>query len=102
LALRFAAASCGKGDVIAGLSGNLFTKADISGANSLDAALGLAANALAAGNITTWFQYDGKTYIVDDKTAGAFAGTDIVVELNGTVNLGSSEFNATANTLTIA
>ena len=88
-----------KGDVIEGLSSVLFAKADISTANSLDTALNKAAN---IGNVT-WFQYDGNTYIVDAATtasSGTLATGDLVVKLNGIVNLGNSTISS--GDLTIA
>ncbi len=89
-----------KGDVIQGLTnGTLFAQATITGANNLDAALIAASN---AASVTTWFQYSGKTYIVDNDSNAGIGTGDVVIELNGTVNLGSSTFDATANTLTIA
>lgn len=88
-----------KGDKIAfGGAPASFTKAIITGAKSLDEALGLAA---ASNDVTTWFQFSGKTYIVDDNDAGtALATGDIVVELNGLVDLGNSTL--AGGTLTIA
>ena len=88
-----------KGDKIAfGAGSTLFAKVDISAAVNLDDALGLAA---ASNAVTTWFQYAGKTYIVDDNNAaGTLNAADIVVELNGLVDLGNSTL--AAGTLTIA
>lgn len=90
-----------KGDKIEFTAGgsNLFAKADITGANNLDAALGLAAAGTAGA--TTWFQYDGKTYIVDNDTTGGLSAVDVVVELNGIVDLGNSALATAAGTSTL-
>lgn len=89
-----------KGDKIVfhATTSNLFAKATITGANNLDEALGLAATGTGAN--TTWFQYSGKTYIVHNNANTALETTDIVVELNGVVDLGNSAL--AAGTLTIA
>ena len=62
-----------------------FTKADISDAQSLAAALNAAAAGVDAVNgVLSWFQYGGNTYIVQDlSTQNTFQDTDIVVKLVG-------------------
>ena len=38
-----------------------------------------------------WFQYNGDTYVVEDRSAAAtFAATDIVVKLSGLVELSTA------------
>lgn len=62
-----------------------FTKADVSDAQSLAAALNAAAAGVDAVNgVLSWFQYGGNTYIVQDlSTQNTFQDTDIVVKLVG-------------------
>ena len=50
--------------------------------------------------ITSWFNYGGNTYLVQDNAAGATASaTDVIVELSGTVELKNSTI--AGNVLTI-
>ena len=79
------------------------TKVNVDAAANFSAALDLAA--AGAGNVNgiiTWFQYGGNTYIVNDNTAAANfdVATDIVVKLNGTVDL-STATNSASNVLTL-
>jgi S-layer protein len=67
------------------------------------------ANLAAQGNgvvdgILRWFQFAGNTYIVEDvSTETSFLnGTDIVVKLNGLVDLSTSSLNTDGPTLLIA
>ena len=79
------------------------TKVNVDAAANFSAALDLAAaGAGNANGIITWFQYGGNTYVVNDNGAGAtFAvGTDIVVKLNGLVDL-STATNSASNVLTL-
>ncbi len=102
-AIRTTITDIAKGDkIVFGAGGStLFAKATITGANNLDEALNLAA--ASTTNVTTWFQYAGKTYIVDDNNAATVLnGADIVVELNGLVDLGNSTLNVATGELTIA
>lgn len=79
------------------------TKVDVSAAASLSAAIALAAS--GDGSVTStvkWFQYSNATYVVQDNTAGAFAATDQVVKLVGTLDLSTSTFDDATATLTFA
>ena len=78
------------------------TKVDVSTATSLTAALNAAA-ADTGGNLVTWFQYAGNTYLVEDLSAGTtLAATDLVVKIVGLVDLSTATYDATANALTLA
>jgi len=83
-----------------GKIGAAVTQASTSSfANFLD-----AATAGAAPGTVTWFQYtDGNTYIVEDNSAlSTFQnGTDVVLRVNGLVNLANSTVTTGANLLTI-
>ena len=90
-----------KGDIIKFTAGGTFTKTDVSAATDLDSALGIASG-VASGTNITWFQYAGSTYIVDNNDAAAgLHATDVIVKLNGLVDLSNSSFGGTAD-LTIA
>ena len=56
-------------------------------------------NAAAAGGkgTVTWFQFNGNTYTVQDRSgaSGFVNGTDVVVELAGLVNLGTATLTGT-------
>lgn len=62
-----------------------FGEAIVSGAQSLEAALDIAAKGNGSTNgVLSWFQYGGDTYIVQDLSADAtFQSGDIVVKLVG-------------------
>lgn len=75
-----------------------FKEADVSSANSLEAALKIAATGDGSTNgILSWFQFSGNTYIVQDlSTEATFQNADIVVKLVGAHNLSSmtvADFN---------
>ena len=81
-----------KGDIISGVNaGVLLTKGVITGATNLDDAIDKALTGATAAN-NTWFQYGDDTYLVVDKAAGAGAldADDVIVKLNGLVDLSSS------------
>ncbi len=80
------------------------TKVDVSGALNLDNALTAAfAGDGSTNGIINWFQFAGNTYIVEDVTvANAATAGDIVVKINGVVDLSNSAYDATSDTLTIA
>ncbi|MGJ0340443.1 beta strand repeat-containing protein [Aliarcobacter cryaerophilus] len=107
-----------KGDIIkfANKTG-IFIKSDVSGLTSLDAALAKAvadakAAVTAVGGTSAdgdkaWFQYGDNTYIIEDVadsgTYGTVSANDVIVKLNGLVNLSNSTFDtATVTELTIA
>lgn len=72
-------------------AGDTFTTAavNVSTATTLQSALDLAA--AGAGGSVSWFTYGGNTYVVEDNGAGAtFGSGDVVVKLNGTVDLSHS------------
>jgi S-layer protein len=65
------------------------TAVNVSTATTLQSALDLAA--AGAGGSVNWFTYGGNTYVVEDNGAGAtFGNGDIVIKLNGTVDLSHS------------
>ena len=81
------------------------TKVDVSAATSFAAALGLATTtggASTAAGTVSWFTYGTDTYVIDnvDGAIGA-AGNDIVVKLNGVLDLSKST-TLVANTVTFA
>ncbi len=88
-----------KGDKIQFAAIGTFVKTNVSTATDLDSAL-----ALTSANAISWFQFAGNTYIVDGTAgAGTAAGiqtADVIVKLNGQVDLGNSTF--TGADLTIA
>lgn len=98
-----------KGDILsfANQGTETFTTAAITlGGNAvfqdyLDAA---TAGDGSTNGIIRWFQFGGNTYVVQDKADGATFtnGIDIVVELQGLVNLATATLDAGANTLTLA
>lgn len=57
-----------------------------------------------AGNVT-WFQFGGNTYVVQHMSGDAATdfvnGTDTIVKINGAVNLATSSFSTSAETLLI-
>ncbi len=56
----------------------------------------------SANSITSWFQFEGNTYLVNDNTAGAFSdGNDTIVKITGLVDLSTSSYTA-ADIITIA
>jgi S-layer protein len=72
-------------------AGDTFTTAavNVSTATTLQGALNLAA--AGAGGTVSWFTYGGNTYVVEDNGAGAtFGSGDVVVKLNGIVDLSHS------------
>jgi S-layer protein len=73
------------------------TKVDISTAVDLTSALALAtANNGATNSQITWFQFGGNTYVVENNDASGFnAATDIVVKLQGTIDLSSATNSGT-------
>jgi len=76
------------------------TKIDVSTATTLTAALNLAA-ADNGGNLVTWFQYAGNTYLVEDiATSTSLHATDLVVKITGLVDLSTAVY--ASNVLTIA
>jgi hypothetical protein len=78
-----------------------FTKVDVSAASSFTAALTAASTSAVAGAVT-WFNYGTDTYVFDNVTAAAGVDTtDIVVKLNGVLDLSKST-TAVANTVTFA
>ena len=79
-----------KGDIIKFATGGAFTMTDVSGATDLDSAL----TKIAAGAVKTWFQYGSDTYIVDNVAGAGIAANDVVVKLNGLVDLSNSTFSA--------
>lgn len=68
-------------------------------ANYLDAAA--ASNGATAGTEVNWFQFNGNTYLVLDNGAGATFtdGTDLVIELVGSVDLTNSTFLSSVVTI---
>lgn len=93
-----------KGDSItfaAATTATTATKVDLStqaaGLNDVQIATLLSAG---AANTVNWGVYNGNTYVVEDNTAGALAGADIVVKLAGVLDLSTSAI--AANTLTFA
>ncbi|WP_219064089.1 DUF4214 domain-containing protein [Pseudomonas sp. UMAB-08] len=101
-----------KGDAIVlgtTATSNTFTsaKVDVSAAQTLGAALNIAASGVgdAAAALTKWFVYGSDTYIVQDVSAGAvIAATDTVVKLSGVLDLSTSNVAhaVAADTLTFA
>ncbi len=68
-------------------------------ANYLDAAA--ASNGATAGTEVNWFQFNGNTYLVldNDATATFKDGTDLVIELVGSVDLTNSTFLSSVVTI---
>jgi S-layer protein len=80
------------------------TKVNVAAATTLTDALNLAAagDGGTTNSIISWFQYGGNTYIVEDNSAGAtFGANDIVVKLNGTIDL-STAAGAGTHIITLA
>lgn len=85
-----------KGDIISGVkTGVSLTKANISGVANLDATLAIAA---ATDNTNTWFQYGSDTYLVVN-TTNVLDATDVIVKLNGLVDLSTSTVSTTDLTI---
>jgi S-layer protein len=80
------------------------TKVNVAAATTLTDALNLAAagDGGTTNSIISWFQYGGNTYIVEDNSAAAtFGAADIVVKLNGTIDL-STAAGAGTHIITLA
>lgn len=88
---------------IAGNEATLGAKITLGGvssfANYLDAAA--ASNGATAGTEVNWFQFNGNTYLVldNDATATFKDGTDLVIELVGSVDLTNSTFLSSVVTI---
>ncbi len=90
-----------KGDKIKAAYGNTtLVKTDLSTVlPNLDAAI---TKALAAGSNTEWFQFGSDTYLVINDTTATFSANDVVVKINGLVDLSNSTIDTGVGTLTIA
>ena len=71
-------------------------KINVDAATDLGAALNLATavDGTGAGQIT-WFQYGGNTYVVENNDGVGFGAADIVVKLNGLVDLSTASNSGT-------
>ncbi len=81
------------GDTIKLVTGGTFNKTvvDVSLATNIDGAINAALAVANTANETAWFQYAGNTYVVqNDSTEAAATANDIIVKINGLVDLTNS------------
>ena len=77
---------------------NTFSKVDVSGAQTLDAALvtASAATGAVAAALTKWFTYGADTYVLQDVNGVGINAADTLVKLSGTVDLSTASVSHNA------
>lgn len=94
-----------KGDSIVlgnttGAGTNVFSKVDVSGAQTLAAALVTASadTGAAAAALTKWFTYGADTYVLQDVSGAGINALDTLVKLSGTVDLSTASVSHNGTT----